>query len=198
MPDSEETALRRNAPQFARHLSSLFTKTVTDHALKCTFFFNRERDRHNALIRFRDKRGIRLDNGCHIRIVQRVVVNPDDYSKVTTAEYQYVYGFSEDLDNEWVLRYEYVPEQAEFDPEYKYPIGHVHFNGVPDSYERFEMDDKKPYPDLHCPTKRIALEDFIEHLILELRVPTKVAKEDCLALLAESRREYEGKKTKPH
>lgn len=140
-----------------------------------------------------------LGNGCHIRVLQRVTINPENYNKVTTAEYQYVYGFSEDLDNEWVLRYEYVPEEAEFDPDFEYPIGHVHFNGRSSSYEQFQAEDKKPYPDLHCPTRRIALEDFIEHLIIELQVPTKRAKKHCLEILAESRSTYENKKrTKPH
>jgi hypothetical protein len=198
LPDSEETALRRKAPPFAKHLSSLFTRTITDHALRCEFVFDQRRKRHNALIRFRDTKGITLGNGCRIRVLQRILLNPDDSSKVTTAEYQYMYGFSEDLDNEWTLRYEYVPEEAEFNPKFKYPVGHVHFNGISSSYERFQADDKKPYPDLHCPTRRIAVEDFIEHLITELRVPTKRAESECLELLDESRKTYEGKKTKPY
>jgi hypothetical protein len=58
----------------------------------------------------------------------------------------------------------------------------------------FEGEGKKQLDRLHFPTRRISLEDFIEHLIVELRVPTKRGEEAALEVLAESRRTFEEEK----
>ncbi len=89
------------------------------------------------------------------------------------------------------MRYDYVPEEADYDPEYRYPVGHVHFNGHSAAYEAFEAASKKPLHRLHFPTRRINLEDFIEHLVVEVGVPTKHGQEKALEILAESRRRFE-------
>jgi hypothetical protein len=195
LPDSGR-AFRRNAPQFAAHLSSLLTRTVTDQPLVCRF--HEEEGLVSAFIRFRGRtrreRTATLGNGCQIYVFQRVLPNPKDPRKVTTSESSYSYGVGQNLEDDWLIRYDYVPERAERDPEYKYPIGHVHFNGYSESYEAFEMDDKKPLHKLHFPTRRVSLEDFIEHLIIEMGVPTKRGQEKALELLAESRKRFETEK----
>ncbi len=89
----------------------------------------------------------------------------------------------------WLLRYDYVPEEEE-NLEYSYPVAHIHFNGTSEVYDNFKMTGKKPIPKLHCPTGRIALEDFIEHLIIEHHVPTHGDEQEALALLTENRDEF--------
>ncbi len=113
--------------------------------------------------------------------------------KVTTVEYSYSYLLPPGSDEDWLLRYDYVPEEAG-NPEYKYPVAHVHFNGTSKAYESFTIPGKKPLPKIHCPTGRIALEDFIEHLIIEHRVPTHGDEKEALALLAQSREEFHRKR----
>ena len=195
MPGSDR-AFRRNASEFAAHLSSLLTRTVTDHPLVCRF--HEEVGIVTALIRFkgatRRERIVTLGNGCQIYVFQRVLPNPEDTSKVTTAESSYSYGLDRDLENDWLIRYDYVPERAERDPEYNYPVGHVHFNGYSETYQAFEIADKKPLYKLHFPTRRVSLEDFVEHLIWELGVPTKQGDEQTMRLLAESREKFENEK----
>jgi hypothetical protein len=195
LPDSKR-AFRRNAPLFAAHLSSLPTRTVTDHRLVCRFL--EEEGNISALIRFkgstRRERIITVVNGCQIYVFQRVLPNPEDPRKVTTAESSYSYGLGQNLEDDWLIRYDYVPERAEIDPEYQYPVGHVHFSGNSETYDAFKLDGKKLLHKLHSPTRRISLEDFLEHLIIELKVPTKRGKDSALELLAESRRISEEEK----
>ncbi len=195
MPASDK-AFRRNAPQFAAHLSSLLTRTVTDHPLVCRI--PEEEGHISALIRFRGQsrreRTVTLGNGCQISVFQRILPNPEDPRKVTIAESSYSYGVGQNLEEDWLVRYDYVPERAETDPEYQYPVGHIHFNGYSETYEAFEMADKKPLHKLHFPTQRISLEDFLEHLIVEMGVPTKQSKDEALELLAESRRTFQSEK----
>jgi hypothetical protein len=127
-------------------------------------------------------------------VVQRVLPNPQGRTwKVTTAEYSYTYLLPPGSDDDWLLRYDYVPEEAA-NPEYKYPVAHVHFNGTSEPYDNFKMPEKKPLPKIHFPTGRIALEDFIEYLIIEHKVPTQHDEQEALALLAESREEFHKKR----
>lgn len=189
----------RNARGFTDHLSSLFTRTITDVSLGSRLFFDSETGLDNVLIRFqnneRQPAELELDNGCRVRISQRIIPNPDNpEQKVRTADYSYAYGFGENLDEGWVVRYDYVPESAERDEHYEYPVGHVHFNGHSGAYERFEMEGKKQLDRLHFPTRRISLEDFIEHLIVEIEVPTKDGKEAARKVLDESRSGFEEEK----
>ncbi len=192
-------AFERNARGFTDHLSSLFTRTITDVSLGSRLFFDDETGTDNVLIRFQDNERrpieVELGNGCRVRISQRIVPNPENlWEKVRTANYSYAYGFGENLDNGWIVRYDYVPERAERDEDYEYPIGHIHFNGHSEAYERFEGENKKQLDRLHFPTRRISLEDFIEHLIIEIGVMTKHGKEAALEVLAESRRRFEEEK----
>ncbi len=151
------------------------------------------RPRRGAFISYRNPRSVELGNGCRIRVFQRVVPHPEDpEGLITTAEYSYSYALGPDPDLEWLLRYDYVPEEAA-KPEFEYPVAHVHFNGTSEAYDGFDMPGKKPLNKLHCPTERITLEDFIEHLIIEFDAPTHGDKEEALAFLAESRREFHEK-----
>lgn len=195
MPDSSR-AFRRNAPLFAAHLSSPLTRTVTDQPLVCRF--HEEEGLVSAFIRFRGstrrERIVTLGNGCQIYVFQRVLPNPEDPRKVTTVESSYSYGVGGDFENDWLIRYDYVPDRAGSDPEYKYPAGHVHFNGYSETYEAFGMGDKKPLYKLHFPTRRVSLEDFVEHLVVEMEAPTRHGQEKALELLAESRERFENEK----
>lgn len=195
MPDSNR-AFRRNAPKFAAHLSALLTRTITDHVLVCRL--HEEEGIASAFICFkgstRRERIVTLGNGCQIYVFQRILPNLEDSSKVTTAESSYSYGVGQNLEEDWLIRYDYVPERASSDSEYQYPVGHIHFNGYSESYESFEMDDKKPLHKLHFPTRRISLEDFVEHVIVEMGVPTKQGERKSLELLAESREGFEKEK----
>jgi hypothetical protein len=83
-----------------------------------------------------------------------------------------------------------VHQKAATHPEYEYPVAHVHFNGTSKAYDGFNIPEKKDLHRLHCPTERITIEDFIEHLIIELKVPTHGDREAALGFLAESRREF--------
>lgn len=192
-------AFERNARGFTDHLSSLFTRTITDVSLESRRFFDAETGTDNALIRFQDRErrptDVRFDNGCRVRILQRIVPNPDNpQEKVRTANYSYAYGFGDSLDEGWLVRYDYVPERAERDEEYEYPVGHVHFNGRSEPYGLLEIEGKKGLDRLHFPTRRISMEDFIEHLVVEIGVPTKHGKEAAREVLAESRETFEREK----
>ena len=202
-------AFERNARGFTDHLSSLFTRTITDVSLGARVL-PEDASPHTALIRFQDAdrrpTELGLDNGCRVRILQRIVPHTEKpEEKVTTAEYSYVYGFGENLDEGWLVRYDYVPEMAERDKEkkkaerdkekkYEYPVGHVHFNGYSEAYDAFEMEGKKQLDRLHFPTKRISLEDFIEHLVVEMGVSTKFGKDEARRVLAESRETFQQEK----
>jgi len=195
LPDSGTARLHRafgrNSRRFAEHLSSLLTRTITDQPLRERVLFDRETQTLNALILFRDTREVVLANGCRIRLLHRVTLSSDDPAgAVSTAEYSYAYGFGDNLDEGWLVRYDYVPEEAEFNPEYKYPVGHVHFNGRSAAYEAFEAAGTKPLHRLHFPTRCISLEDFIEHLVVEMGVPTRHGQESALELLADSRNKF--------
>lgn len=141
------------------------------------------------------RRSIELDNALWIRISQLIRPSPSDGSKVQTAEYSYVYASSADADNDWLVRYDYVPEEAS-SSGYRYPVAHVHFNGYSVHYERFVIPEKKPLERLHFPTRRISLEDFVEHLIIEFAVPTKCDVEEALEILSDSREGFEDRKTR--
>lgn len=195
MPSSDR-AFRRNAPQLAAHLSSILTRTVTDHPLVCRIL---EEEGHiSAFIRFRgqSRRGriVTLGNGSQISVFRRVIPNPEDPREVIIAESSYSCGVGQNLEDDWLIRYDYVPERAENEPEYQYPVGHIHFNGYSEIYEAFEIVDKKPLHKLHFPTRRISLEDFLEHLIIEMGVLTKQGKDKALELLAENRQTFQSEK----
>lgn len=172
---------------------------VTDHPLTCRI--PEDEEGTQAFIRFkgqdRESRTITLGNGLRVYVYQRVLPNPKDHRKVTTAEYQYMYGYGVPLKEHWIARWDYVPEE-EGNPEYDYPVAHVHFNGSPRAYDELPVEGKTPFHKLHFPTKRIAFEDFLEHLIVELKVPLRsgIDKKKARELLADSRRGFEDKRTK--
>ncbi len=66
--------------------------------------------------------------------------------------------------------------------------------GRSEAYDAFGMEGKKQLDRLHFPTRRISVEDFVEHLIVEMGVPTKFGKEAALGVLAESRETFEQEK----
>lgn len=133
---------------------------------------------------------VKLGNDCRIRASQTILPNPDAPTGVTTAKYSYLYALGPDPDKDWLLRYDYVPEVPSRNPGFKYPVAHVHFNGASEAYDNFVNPGKKPLRELHCPTDRITVEDFIEHLIIEFDAPTHNGKNAALALLDKSRREF--------
>jgi hypothetical protein len=143
--------------------------------------------------RFWDSPNVELANGCYIQVRQVVLPNPEEPMGVTTVDYSYSYALGPNIDRDWLLRYDYVPEATTRHPDYRYPVAHVHFNGVSAAYDAFHIPKKKELPSLHCPTDRITIEDFIEHLIIELKVPTHGDRDEALEFLAESRREFHSK-----
>jgi hypothetical protein len=183
-------AFERNARAYNDYLSSLFTRTITEHPLRPII------RPHGAFISFRgaerfgDSPNVELENGCRIRVSQTILPNSEDHSKVTTAEYSYSYALGPDPDKDWLLRYDYVPDEPVRNPEYEYPVAHVHFNGVSEAYDRLDQAEDKPLHKLHCPTERITVEDFIEHLIIEFDALTGEKRTVALALLAQSRRRF--------
>jgi hypothetical protein len=187
---STPAAFVRNARKFNDYLSSLFTRTITDHPLRPIIRGN------IAFISFRGAehlgRGpsIELENGYRIRVSQTVVPHPEYPAKVTTTRYSYSYALGPNSDRDWLLRYDYVPDAPTRNPGYKYPVAHVHFNGVSDAYNRLDQAEDKPLHKLHCPTERITVEDFIEHLIIEFDVLTGSKRTAALELLANSQREF--------
>jgi hypothetical protein len=92
-----------------------------------------------------------------------------------------------DPDKDWLLRYDYVPDEPANDPEYEYPVAHVHFNGVSKAYDRLGQAKNRPLHKLHCPTERITIEDFIEHLIIEFDALTGETRTAALAFMRNDR-----------
>lgn len=194
-------AFRRNAPGFTEHLSSLLTQTITEHPLVCKFLPGRAQ----ALIRFRgdDTQSTRvyvpLRNGNSLCILQRIGPHPDPEKakdKVTTLEYLYAFRLGNDPTREPLVRYEYVPEEAA-NESYPYPKGHVHLSASVPEYDTLIAPARNPFHQIHFPTGRICLEDFIELLIVEFRVPTHGDRAEALKLLRGSKHVFlEQKKTK--
>ena len=189
-------AFRRNAPLFTAHLSSLLTRTITDHPLVCRFRSNGSQ----ARVHFRDGDEtdfISLANGCDIAIIQRIGPHPELENKVTTLQYLYAVRIGSDLAREPLVRYEYVPEEAAR-PDYPYPRGHAHFGGEAPGYrDMINQFEHKPLHQIHFPTGRITLEEFIELLIIEFHAVTRMNKGDAIALLRSGRGVFlDQKKTK--
>jgi hypothetical protein len=101
-------------------------------------------------------------------------------------KYVYAYALGPDPKTDWLLRYD---DYAPYRPT-KYPTAHVHFNGVSDAYSKFSNPGGKALRDVHCPTDRITIEDFIEHLILEYDAPTRDGKAAALRFLGQSRKRF--------
>jgi hypothetical protein len=182
-------AFRRGAQEFADELSKTLTTTISPVALRCRFV----KGKNEANLTFvppkeePDRRYVELENGCWINVHQRLVPNKNKPKKVSTAKHSYSYSLSPNFDRDWLVRYDYEPEEED-NLNYPYPISHVHINGVNESYRKFMVaqGEKKVLSDIHLPTKRIGLEDFIRHLLVEFRVPilkgrTKEEVEDTLA-----------------
>lgn len=187
-------AFQRNARDFNDHLSSLLTRTITpNNPLKPIIRPNAAFISFRGAEKFGDKPSVELANGCSIRVSQIILPNEERPEKVTTDWYSYSYALGPNHDRDWLVRYDYVPGRAE-DPEHEYPIAHVHFNGDSRAYKDFQMPGKRELERLHFPTRRISLEDFIEHLIIELKVLEGRAKDEALSLLKKSRAKYENEK----
>ena len=194
-------SFRRNVPGFTEHLSSILTQTITDHPLVYKYLPGR----NQAVIRFRGgdlpARPVYtpLENGCALCVLQRVGPHPDPEKehKVTTLEYLYAFRIGADPTTEPLVRYEYVPEQAATE-DYPHPKGHVHLSADSPAYTALiAPHEKKPLHQVHFPTGRITLEDFIELLILEFHVPPRGSLQEARALLDKSRRVFlQEKKTK--
>jgi hypothetical protein len=183
-------AFRHNVEEFNDYLSFLFTRTITDHPLRPIIRPRVAYISFEGARRFGDSPSIELKNGLQIRVSQTVISNPEDPEKITTARYSYSYALGSSGRTDWLLRYDYRPDVPARNPGFRHPVAHVHFNGTSDAYAEFVDVEEKPLKDLHCPTDRITVEDFIEHLIIEFDTPTHHGKNAALALLDERRREF--------
>jgi hypothetical protein len=179
------TAFEDNAQEFNDYLSSLFTETITAHPLQPILRPNIAYITFEGARSFRDSPSVELDNGCRIRISQTILPNPEVPSGVTTKKYVYAYALGADPRRDWLVRYDYAPDALT-----NHPAAHVHFNGISDTYNSFLNAEEKPLRDVHFPTDRITVEDFIEHLVREYDVPTHRGKKAALRFLAERRREF--------
>jgi len=198
---SRDPSFERNAREFADGLSSLLTRTITYQPLVCSFVGGL----NVALVQFRpdpdvpEQRYVELENGCWVSVLQRVVPNPEDPDRVRTAAYSYSYSLGPDHDEEWLVRYDYVPERAAQEPEHPYPASHVHVNASNGSYDEFmrALSEDRPLSQVHFPTGRISLEDFVEHLLIEFRVPILYGRSvrEALEILEEGREEFRKKRT---
>jgi len=181
----------RNARKFGDHLSSLFTRTITpDEPLVTSVIPGTDQ----AFIRFRGEYA-KLRNGSLIRILQTIGPNPEYKDKVTTLEYSYAFIIGSDPTAEPLVRYEYVPMKVN-DPTYHYAIGHVHIDAPAPNYDAYiKPYEAKPLRSVHFPTGRIAIEDFIELLIVEFHVPVPNGDEQAaIRLLRESRDTFRNQK----
>ena len=182
---SSPAAFEQRAEEFNDRLSSLFTRTITERALKPIIRSNVAYITFEGAERTGDRPSVELGNGCRIRASHTIRHSPDAPSEITTVEYVYAYALGPDPERDWLARYDYAPERPT-----KYPAAHVHFNGTSDAYDVFPKPKDKPLRDVHFPTDRITVEDFIEHLIIEYDVPTHGSRAEALELLAESRRTF--------
>jgi hypothetical protein len=163
----------------------------------CDFVGN---ENNVALIRFRpERRYVELGNGSFVSVLQRLVPDLDDVSGIRTTAYSYSYALGPNPDEDWLVRYDYVPEMAAR-PDYPYPASHVHVNATSELYQAFveAPGQRRPLSRIHFPAGRIGLEDFIEHLIVEFGVPVLYGrgKEEALEILAESRERFEEHRTR--
>ncbi len=202
-------AFERNARDFADELSRALTATITYTPLRLELV----EGTNTAYLRFRppseieDFRYVELENGCWVSIYQRLVPNEEDPRKVNTAESSYSYSLGPNPDEHWLVRYDYEPDKEhdeesenESDEDGPYPIAHVHVNAHNETYDEFitSIKDKySPLSDIHLPTKRISLEEFIQHLIVEFKVPLLYGKtkKESLEILDEHRRRFEARRT---
>ncbi len=183
---SSPAAFEQKAEEFNDRLSSLFTRTITERVLKPIIRPNVTYISFEGAERPGHRPSVELRNGCQIRVSQTILPNPTAPAGVTTAEYVYVLALGPDPERDWLVRYEYAPDE----PANKYPVAHVHFNGTSEAYNAFPKRKRELLRDAHFPTDRITAEDFIEHLIIEFDTPTHGNKAEALEFLAESRRKF--------
>jgi Family of unknown function (DUF6516) len=194
-------AFRRKAQEFANELSETLTRTISPVPIRCRFVTGKNEANLTFVppADYPDRRYVELANGCWVNVHQRLVPNTRDPKIVSTAKYSYSYSLSSDFDNGWLVRYDYEPEEED-NPDYPYPISHVHVNGANESYSEFMQGrgERKVLPDVHLPTKRISLEDFIRHLIVEFRVPLLEGKteEEVWEILDEGGERFKLNRTK--
>jgi hypothetical protein len=190
-------SFERNTREFANELSKTLTGTISPVHLGCEFL--RTKDKLEAIIEFvpthedPDLRYVQLKNGCWINILQRLVPNRDNPATVSTAKYSYTCSLGQDPDKHWLVRYDYEPGK------HTYPASHVHINAENEDYNKFMEGTKyRPLSNLHFPTKRVSLEDFIEHLIVEFEVPLLhgKTKEEVFETLRRGRERFEDRRTK--
>ena len=165
-------AFERNVAAFANELSETLTTTVS--RVHLAYGFVRGRDSIEAVLEFaahtedEDSRYVELDNGCWINVLHRLVPNSDDPKIVSTAKYSYACSLGPNQDKDWLLRYDYERWKE------TYPPSHIHVNAENRAYNDFVKGTrhaKRPLHEVHLPTRRISLEAFIRHLIVEFDVP---------------------------
>ncbi len=98
------------------------------------------------------------------------------------AVQSYGYRLQEDAERDsWLIRWEFLRRDPS--PDHAYPRAHLHFNGVLASTTASQFL-KKPESHLHIPTRRVAIESVIWHLIAEWGVQPR--SENWRQLLTES------------
>lgn len=159
----------RNARNFGNYLSDLLTKTIApNYPLRCIISGVKD----EAFLEFRAGKAL-VGNGCSLRISHVIAPNPDEpEAKVTTVRYSYSYALGPDPDRDWLLRYEYRPDLVG-DPSHPYALAHVHLRAESQPYTSYMAPhENKPLGDIHFPTGRISIEEFVRLLIVEFHIPT--------------------------
>ncbi len=184
----------RDARDFSDYLSSLVTCTIAPNDPLVYKILPGGTRAHielrGTVARVGDKGGIRI-----FQVIEPAAPGSD--RTVTTLTYQYLYGLAPNPRIDWLVRYEYELLEYQNNPKYRYPIAHMHLNASSALYEAcMGSQETMPLGDVHFPTRRITLEEFIELLIVALHVPTPGrSQQEALTILADSLEGFKARQT---
>lgn len=183
---------RRRATNYTDYLNTVLTGTVSPDPLQLSLLQG-----DVGLVEFRNSYA-EIRAGVSLRIFQSFRPNPDDKTKVTVEAYSYALVLGDIPEQDWIVRYEYERGKST-DRQHPYPDAHVHFNATSEAYESYRGRGGKgrELDRVHFPTGgRISMEDFVEMLIVDFGVPPRRNLDDARAILNESRRGFEERRTK--
>lgn len=123
---------------------------------------------------------LELHGGSAWLFVRQVIEVIDDHCQTESYSYRLQSGQTRDS---WLVRWEYYRKSPRVD--YEYPLAHVHLNAAFPDGTRAEH--------LHIPTRRVALELVVWHLIAEWRVEVKTG--DWKDVLSESISGFDERRT---
>jgi hypothetical protein len=140
--------------------------------------------RGSLITRFQGKRFLPLElKPRGFLFIRQEVTLFRDNVRTESAIYRFQLSENDD-ENDWVFRYEYDRVEGLTKPH-----AHFHINAT-DNVEGRDVSK------LHFPTGRLSIEQIIAHLILEHGVePLARTKEDALARLSESYRQFIARRT---